>query len=133
VSEFAALPEVREVLVEQQRRFGRAPGGLVAEGRDMASVVFPRARHRFYLDASPRERARRRLEQMRARGVTPLPALDELASQLERRDTQDRTRSIAPLSESTGAELIDTTQMSEEVVVRTLLDRIRHRRALDPA
>jgi cytidylate kinase len=133
VSEFAALSEVREVLVERQRRFARQPGGVVAEGRDMASVVFPLARHQFYLDASPRERARRRLEQMRARGVAPLPALDELASQLERRDNQDRTRSIAPLSETSGAELIDTTQMSEEVVVRTLLDRIKHRRALDPA
>jgi cytidylate kinase len=133
VSEFAALPEVRQVLVERQRRFAETPGGLVAEGRDMATVVFPRARHRFYLDASPRERARRRLEQMRARGVNPLPDLDELASQLARRDTLDRTRSIAPLSESSGAEIIDTTEMSEEVVVRTLLEHIRRPRAPDRA
>ncbi|MFO0982075.1 MAG: (d)CMP kinase [Planctomycetota bacterium] len=129
VSDYSAIPEIRAELVARQREFAGQPGGLVAEGRDMATVVFPRARHRFFLDATPEERARRRLEQLARRGEHDLPTLAQLTEQLRRRDQLDRTRAIAPLRQGDGARLIDTTRLSEEEVVRTLIDWIQGERS----
>ena len=117
-SRVSAIPVIREKLTEMQRFLG-SRGGVVAEGRDIGTVVFPGARHKFFLDADPRERARRRVIQMRERGVE----VDEeeiLAITLER-DKNDRERDIAPLRQAENAVKIDSTNITlEEVVIRIL-------------
>ena len=108
VSQVAAVPAVRAHLLELQRTAAQGPG-LVAEGRDMGTVVFPHAEVKVFLDAHPRERARRRLLQ---RGVRPDPAgIDAEAARLTGRDRHDASRSIAPLLRAGDADLLDTTDL----------------------
>ena len=108
VSQVAAIPAVRDHLLELQRTAARGPG-LVAEGRDMGTVVFPGADVKVFLDAHPRERARRRLLQ---RGVAPDPAeVEAEAARLTRRDQRDASRSVAPLLRAGDAVLLDTTDL----------------------
>ncbi len=117
---------VRRVLVSMQRRIGAelaaSAGGLVAEGRDQGSVVFPDADVKFYLDAVPEVRARRRFEEMLADGqqVTYPAVLDALV----RRDGRDRSRAVAPLVKPEGAVELDTSEMTIEEVTAELKRRV---------
>jgi len=120
-SKVSAIPLVREKLTTLQRQLG-STGGVVAEGRDTGTVVFPRARYKFFLDASPEERARRRVRQLRMRGE----AVDEqkiLEMTLER-DKNDRERAIAPLRQADDAWVIDTTSRDIAEVTRLILEVI---------
>ena len=114
----ARHPEVRAVLVGRQRHLGEA-GGIVMEGRDIGSVVFPEADVKIYLDASPEERARRRsLDTAHAAsaGIGP----DGVAEALQMRDRSDRTRAASPLLQVSDAEYIDTTEMA----IADVIDRV---------
>jgi cytidylate kinase len=107
----ARIPEVRAALLGRQRAFRRAPG-LVAEGRDMGSVVFPDAGLKVFLTASPEARAERRHKQLNEKGIAA--TLAALLQDLRERDARDATRSAAPLKQSPGARSLDTTSMSAE-------------------
>ncbi|EAP91691.1 cytidylate kinase, partial [Vibrio splendidus 12B01] len=93
-SKVAALPRVREALLRRQRAFSAAPG-LVADGRDMGTVVFPEAEAKIFLDASAEERASRRLKQLQQKGLDV--KFDDLLSEIQERDDRDRNRPVAPL------------------------------------
>jgi cytidylate kinase len=119
----ARLPWVRAVLVARQREMGAA-GGIVMEGRDIGTVVFPKADVKIYLDAAPQERARRRANDTAHSGVPT--AVTEVASQLTERDRLDSTRPISPLQPAPDAHIIDTTGKTiPEVVaeVTAIIDR----------
>lgn len=117
----ARLPHVREVLVGQQRDLGRG-GGVVMEGRDIGTVVFPGADLKFYIDASPAERARRRAGDTAHTGGQA--SLAFVQSELVARDTADSTRAVAPLSMAPDAICIDTTTMPIEVVVNHVMIQV---------
>lgn len=120
----ARLPSVRAVLVERQRAMGEG-GGIVMEGRDIGTVVFPRADVKIYLDASPEERARRRANDPAHTGV---PAgVAEVATLLTERDQSDRTRAASPLFAATDAVVIDTTGKGVDEVVEEVLEVVRKR------
>ena len=108
-SRVAALPAVRRALLDRQRSF-RKPPGLVAEGRDMGSVVFVDAVLKVFLTASPEARAERRYKQLKEKGIAA--ALPGLLQDLRERDARDVSRSVAPLKQSPGARQLDTTEMS---------------------
>lgn len=113
-STVAALPEVRAALLARQQAFRRAPG-LVADGRDMGTVVFPDAGLKIFLDASADERARRRMIQLRKAGIeTNIAALRE---EIHERDVRDRSRAVSPLKAADDAVTIDTTDLSIEQVL----------------
>ena len=114
----ARLPGVRRVLVERQRALG-AQGGVVMEGRDIGTVVFPDADVKVYLDASAEERARRRASDPAHTGGSG--SLAGVKSALEARDQSDSTRAVAPLAMAEDAVLIDTTGMSIEQVVEKVM------------
>lgn len=113
-STIAAIPEVRAALLEKQRSFRRPPG-LVADGRDMGTVVFPDARTKVFLTASVEERARRRHKQLKDKGVSLM--LDTLLSEIRARDARDASRQTAPLRPADDAIRIDTTGLGVEAVV----------------
>jgi cytidylate kinase len=119
----ARLAKVREVLVARQRAMG-AGGGIVMEGRDIGTVVFPDADVKIYLDASEEERARRRAHDPAHAGAGTLA---EVASALVERDQSDRTRQVSPLYAAADAHVIDTTERAIPVVVREVLDLIHAR------
>src|ERR1043166_72691 len=120
----ARLPRVRAVLVERQRASGKE-GGIVMEGRDIGTVVFPNAEVKIYLDASPDERARRwALDPAHTGGPT---AVAEVESLLKARDQSDRTRAVSPLYAAPDATVIDTTGKSIDRVVAEVLDVIASR------
>jgi len=118
-SKVAALPAVREALLARQRDFRRLPG-LVADGRDMGSVVFPDAGLKIFLDASPDERAQRRYKQLKEKGMNA--NLGALLDEIKARDERDRNRSVAPLVPAAGAVLVDSTNQSVDEVVAGILD-----------
>jgi cytidylate kinase len=122
-SYIAVVPAIRELLVAQQQRIGAERKNLVTEGRDQGTVVFKHAQAKFYLDASPQERARRRAAQLRARGE--IIDQNEILNQIVARDTRDATRSVGPLSVAPDAEVIDTTHLSQEQVVERMVARVR--------
>ena len=112
------VPVVRGFLCEAQRRLaGQRP--LVVEGRDMGTVVFPTARFKFFLDASPEVRALRRLRDLEARGQSA--DLAELTEQIRKRDAMDRNRPIAPLRAAPDAVVVDTSTLDIEGVLGALL------------
>lgn len=116
----ARQPRVREILIAQQRDIGRA-GGVVMEGRDIGTVVFPDADVKIYLDAAPEERARRRAHDAAHALGGGAASLGDVATALEARDRIDRTRSVSPLTAAGDAVEIDTTGLSiEEVIERVL-------------
>jgi len=117
-SRIAALPQVRAALLERQRTFRRAPG-LVADGRDMGSVVFRDAVLKIYLTASPHERAKRRYKQLMEKGMHATMAA--LLQDIRERDARDSERPVAPLRKCADAVLIDTTGVPVEQVVRQVL------------
>jgi CMP/dCMP kinase len=123
-SPIADNPAVRERLVALQREMGR-DGGVVMEGRDIGTVVFPNAEAKFYLDGDPEIRARRRIEQMAAKG-TPVDPEKTLRDLLER-DRRDRSRPVGALRVAEDAEIIDTSHMSEVEVVEELYQRINRK------
>ncbi|MBT5891186.1 MAG: (d)CMP kinase [Chromatiales bacterium] len=114
----AALPAVRGALIQRQRDFQAAPG-LVADGRDMGSVVFPGAALKIFLTATIEERALRRYKQLKDKGMDA--NLRDLSSELEERDRRDREREIAPLKPGPDSRLLDTTGLSISDVVQTVL------------
>ena len=117
----AVVPAIREMLVKQQQEIGRQRPNLVTEGRDQGTVVFPRAELKFYLDASPAERARRRVHQLKARGE--IVDYHEILNQIESRDQRDRSRSVGPLAAAADAEVVDTTKLTREQVVDHIVAR----------
>jgi len=118
-STVAAIPEVREALLERQRAFERAPG-LVADGRDMGSHVFPSALVKIFLTASAEERAKRRHKQLKDKGMGV--SLAALSRDIEDRDRRDSERSVAPLKPAKDARILDSSGKSIEVVTQTVLD-----------
>jgi CMP/dCMP kinase len=124
-SRVAAMPGVRAALLDRQRAFATAPG-LVADGRDMGTVVFPGAGLKIYLTASPEERARRRYNQLnqlnnQLKGKGPSANLAALSLEIAERDRRDANRPIAPLRPADDAVIVDSTSMSiEDVVARVL-------------
>ena len=123
-SKVAALPAVRAALLERQRRFA-VPPGLVADGRDMGTVVFPQAQIKIFLTASAAERAARRHKQLKEKGVAA--NLAALSLEIAERDQRDSTRTASPLVASEDAVLLDTTGMSVESVVERVLSVARER------
>jgi cytidylate kinase len=119
----AVVPAIREMLVAQQQRIGRERQNLVTEGRDQGTVVFPKAEFKFYLDATPQERARRRVAQLRARGE--IVDYNEILGGIVSRDTRDATRSVGPLAVPPDAQVIDTTKMTQQQVVDAMAQRVR--------
>ena len=118
-SQLAGHGAVRQALLQRQRGF-RQPPGLVADGRDMGSVVFPGARLKVFLTASPEERARRRYNQLKDKGIdVSLPALSEDIAERDRRDTE---RSVAPLKPAADARVLDSTGLAVEQVVAQVLE-----------
>ena len=114
----ARLPTVRAVLVERQRALG-ADGGIVMEGRDIGTVVFPDADVKIYLDASPEERARRRAQDPAHAGMPA--AVSDVAKLMTERDRSDATRTASPLYAAHDAVVIDTTAKTIEAVVEEVL------------
>lgn len=116
--------EVRDYLTARQRQIGAA-GGIVVEGRDAGSVVFPQAHFKFYLDATPGERARRRHLELLQRGMEK--PVEEVREEMEKRDRDDSTREIAPLSVPEGAIRVDTTGIGLPEVIDILVGHVRRR------
>jgi cytidylate kinase len=118
----ATLSGLRQVLVDRQRALGEA-GGVVMDGRDIGTVVFPGAEVKFYLDASLETRARRRWLELQQRGEeTTLPKVIEA---VRRRDHDDRTRAVSPLRIPDGAYYIDTTNLSIDDVLTLMVDKVK--------
>ena len=125
VRHIAASPAMRARLVEMQRQFAGAHGRVVTEGRDQGTVAFPDAEVKFYLEAAPAERARRRQRQLQTQGR---PAdLGQLRAAIEARDRSDRERSVGPLRVADDAIVVDTTDLAIEDVVERLLQHIGER------
>jgi cytidylate kinase len=117
-SRVAAWPEVRNALLARQRRFAREPG-LVADGRDMGTVVFPDAALKVFLTASPEERARRRYKQLKDKGSGV--SLAALSREIAERDLRDSTRAVAPLRPAADAHVIDSTTLNIQDVIEQVL------------
>ena len=123
-SQVAAIPEVRAALLERQRAFLQAPG-LIADGRDMGTDVFPDAPLKIYLTASPEERAQRRYKQLKDKGIdVNLPSLVE---ELRQRDDRDMNRQAAPLKPADDAIIIDTTTLNIEQVAEQVMVLVEQR------
>ncbi len=118
----SAIPTVRSRLTRMQQQIGEG-GRIVAEGRDTGTVVFPQAAYKFYLDGDPRERARRRVEQLRRQGNEADE--QEILELLNRRDKNDANRTIAPLKKAGDATSIDTTNLTIDQVVSTIVTRVK--------
>ncbi len=125
-SQVAALGRVRAALLERQRAFAKEPG-LVADGRDMGSVVFPEARYKFFLEASLQVRVQRRYLQLKATGQNV--SLEDLWQQMKMRDERDRTRADAPLLPAKGAVVLDTTDLGVEAVCAQILRQVHQHSA----
>jgi len=118
-SRVAALPAVRAALLQRQRGF-RAPPGLVAEGRDMGTVVFPDAILKVFLTASAEARAERRYKQLKEKGIDA--NIRTLLQELRKRDERDSARSVAPLQKAADARELDSTGLGIDEVVRQVLE-----------
>ncbi len=121
-SQIATLPAIRQALLVRQRAFRQTPG-LVADGRDMGTIVFPDASHKVFLTASCEERADRRYKQLKEKGIDA--KLADIVIEITQRDKRDRTRTIAPLTAAHDAQVIDTTGISIEKVVASILEKAR--------
>lgn len=123
-SRVAALPPVREALLERQRAF-RQPPGLVADGRDMGSIVFPDATLKIFLTAHAEERARRRYKQLMEKGLSA--SMSALLQEIQDRDARDSGRAVAPLQKCADAIELDTTGMSVDDAVAQVLELYNQR------
>lgn len=121
-SEVAKLPPVRQALLQRQRAF-RQPPGLVADGRDMGTVVFPDATLKVFLTASPEVRAERRYKQLKDKGINA--NLRALSRDLRERDERDEKRAVAPLVPAPDSQVLDTSTLSIEEVVGRILELYR--------
>lgn len=121
-SKVSAIPAVREALLDIQRALG-ARGGVVLEGRDIGTVVLPDAEAKFFLTASVEVRAKRRFDELRARGDAA--ELAEIQQDVAERDRRDSSRSVAPLRQAPDAVLIDSSSLSVEEVVEKIVTRVR--------
>lgn len=119
----ASLKGVRENMVKLQRKLGASSSGAVLEGRDIGTVVFPQAAHKFYLDAGFETRAIRRFEELKEKGLSV--SLEEIKEDMKTRDASDMTREVAPLKKAKDAVVIDTTDMKVSDVVQKILNIIR--------
>jgi len=125
-SQVSAHPPVRAALLELQRRLG-ARGGVVAEGRDVGTVVFPAAEAKFFLTASPQVRARRRYDELVARGAEV--DYDATLAEMQERDERDSSRDVAPLAQADDAVALDSSDLGIEAVVARILETVRARGA----
>jgi cytidylate kinase len=121
-SRIAQIKEVREALLRRQRAFRKSPG-LVADGRDMGTVVFPQAPLKIFLTASLEERAKRRYKQLKEKGISA--SLDILLNELAKRDERDEERAVAPLKPAKDAIIIDSTDLSIQAVLNKALELAR--------
>jgi CMP/dCMP kinase len=121
-SKISALRPVRERMVELQRAFG-ARGGIVAEGRDIGTVVFPDAEVKIFLTARPEERGRRRFAELKGQGKEV--TLEETLGEMRQRDDRDQGREMAPLRQAEDAVALDSTGMSIDQVVETIMKEIK--------
>lgn len=121
-STVSKIPEVRRAMVALQRKMGEK-GGVVLEGRDIGTVVFPDAEFKFYLDASIEERAKRRYRQLAEKGEEK--DVESLAREIEKRDHQDSTRKVSPLKKAEDAVYLNTTGMTIEQVIGRILLHIK--------
>ncbi|MGH1461456.1 MAG: (d)CMP kinase [Neptuniibacter sp.] len=120
----AAIPAVRDALLDRQRAFAELPG-LIADGRDMGTVVFPEATLKVYLDASSEERAVRRYNQLINKGLGA--SLQAILEDIQARDDRDMNRPVAPLKPAADAVILDSTKLSIEEVLAAVLDEARHK------
>ena len=120
-SKIAAYPPVREALLQRQRAFRVAPG-LIADGRDMGTVVFPDAEVKIFLDASAEERANRRLKQLQGKGFDV--KFEHILLEIKERDERDRNRPVAPLRPAEDALVVDSTTMDIQAVMQSILAQV---------
>lgn len=120
-SKIAVFPKVRDALLKRQRDFS-SPKGLIADGRDMGTVVFPNAQVKLFLDASAEERTKRRLKQLQEKGFNA--NFEEILAEIKERDFRDRNRPVAPLVPAKDALLLDSTNLSIEEVIAQALEHI---------
>lgn len=123
-SQIGVHPSVRTALLEKQRSFRQWPG-LVTDGRDMGTVIFPDAELKVFLDASPEERAQRRFSQLQRKGIHA--SLEQILHDIKQRDQRDRDRLVAPLKPAVDATIIDTTQMTIEEVFLAIMSLVQAR------
>jgi len=123
-SEVARMPAVRQALLKRQRAF-RQPPGLVADGRDMGTVVFPDASLKIFLTASPEVRAERRYKQLIEKGINA--NLRALSRDLQERDARDANRAVAPLVPAPDSQVLDSSALSVDAVVERILERYEER------
>jgi cytidylate kinase len=123
-SKVSALKRVRERMVDLQRLIG-SKGGVVAEGRDIGTVVFPNAEVKIYLDASSEERARRRFKELRQQGRAV--TLDDTYEEMEERDRRDKERAVAPLSKAKDAVAIDSTHLGVGGVIDKIMEEVKNK------
>ncbi|MYM59882.1 (d)CMP kinase [Vibrio sp. OCN044] len=126
-SKVAAFPRVREALLRRQRSFAIG-AGLIADGRDMGTIVFPHAEAKIFLDASAEERANRRLKQLQDKGINV--KFGDLLCEIQERDDRDRNRPVAPLRPADDALLLDSTTMTIDEVVGKALQYIESKLAV---
>ncbi|AJI53458.1 (d)CMP kinase [Francisella philomiragia] len=122
-SKTSAYPKVRQMLHDKMLSFA-TNAGLVADGRDMGTVVFPNAKYKFFLDASSEVRAQRRYDELLTKGENP--DFDKIKNDIEQRDFQDRNRKVAPLKPAGDAILVDTSNLSIEEVFQKVLNHINN-------
>ena len=120
-SKVAAFPKVREALLQRQRDFA-CEKGLVADGRDMGTIVFPEAQVKLFLDASAEERAKRRVKQLQLKGFNA--NFEQILGEIKERDYRDRNRAVAPLVPAKEALVLDSTHLSIDEVIRQALEYI---------
>ncbi len=120
-SKVAAIPQVREALLTWQRNYARPPG-LVADGRDMGTVVFPQAQVKIFLTASPEERAKRRYKQLKGKGLGV--NLAGLIEEIRERDERDSQRAVAPLRASASALQLDSTNLTIDEVYAQVMQKV---------
>ena len=120
-STVAAFPKVREALLQRQRNFA-CEKGLVADGRDMGTIVFPEAQVKLFLDASAEERAKRRVKQLQLKGFNA--NFEQILGEIKERDYRDRNRAVAPLVPAKDALVLDSTHLSIDEVIRQALGYI---------
>jgi cytidylate kinase len=126
ICHIADNPRIRKIMVKLQQKIGQ-DGGIVMEGRDIGTKVFPGADYKFYLDASAQERARRRYREFKARGVKA--SLRDILKDIKIRDHKDKTRTVSPLKKAKGSIVIDSSKLTPEQVVERMIKRIAYIKA----
>lgn len=124
----SAHPLVRSALLQRQRRFAKQRGGAVLDGRDIGTVIVPQADAKLFVKATSAIRARRRYEELKARGSTL--SFDKVLADIRSRDLRDQTRAIAPLAMAPDAGILDTSYLSIEAAVQRAIDLVERQRAL---